>query len=263
MSQREFSTPPVREVAIATYFNAPISDFRNEYIGIFWEKIRKEFPNVQQVPPTGYPAGIGIDVAEDEIFPMPRYWFVSRDDTQLIQIEKNAFIFSWRAGQSSEYPGFDREIKPLHDRYYALFDEFVRQELKVAKLTIRYCELTYINIINESEYWTMPGDTNRVIPSFSIPNPCTEQALPMGFHCKYLYETQPNSALTIAIRSGITSESPETPILVVELEMSSMLEEGTRSEANEWLELAHGEINRCFMGITSRDVQREFWVPKG
>ena len=46
-----FENPPVNEVVISTYFNPPLSDFRNEHIGLFWERIRGEFPIVRQQLP--------------------------------------------------------------------------------------------------------------------------------------------------------------------------------------------------------------------
>ena len=75
-----YKNPPVNEVVVAAYFNPPLSAFHSEHIGLFWEKIKDEFPVVQQHPPLGFSIEMGPYDMADELFPMPRYWFVATDD---------------------------------------------------------------------------------------------------------------------------------------------------------------------------------------
>ncbi|MEN8132936.1 MAG: TIGR04255 family protein [Pseudomonadota bacterium] len=97
-----FKKPPINEVVMSTYFNPLIHGLRNEHIGLFWHSVKETFPYVSQHPPVG---GMDITMGQD-IFPMPRYWMIAADDINLIQIQKNAFMFNWRR-REDDYPHYD------------------------------------------------------------------------------------------------------------------------------------------------------------
>jgi hypothetical protein len=45
-----FSRPPISEVALSIQF-ASIARFQNSYVGLLWERLRNEYPNVSEQPP--------------------------------------------------------------------------------------------------------------------------------------------------------------------------------------------------------------------
>ena len=256
-----FKNPPINEVVIATYFNAPIAHLRSEHIGLLWDKIRGEFPVVHQQPPIISPMGIGPDTNSGEFLPMPRYWFVAKDDIYIIQVQKNAFIFNWRRRKSNEYTRFHKDIKPAFDKYYNLFDEFIRTEVAEPALSIDLCELTYINSIKQCEFWSGPQDTMNVIPSFSILSLDAQGAGPLNFNCQYETRIEADMALNIGIRSGATTQSPDIPVLIFEIKAGGRLAMATKSLADDWFERAHDTINSCFVNMTSEDIQSRYWQP--
>ena len=251
-----FENPPINEVVISTYFNPLLSDLRSEHIGLFWEKIRNEFPVVRQQPPVGI---IGSEVSTNEPFPMPRYWFIADDEINLIQIQKNAFIFNWRR-RDDEYPRFHRNIKPTFDKYYGLFSEFVRTELDT-ELTIELCELNYVNALERCEFWTGPQDTPTVIPSFSILTPGIDFSSSPEFNCNYAYGDATDLQLNINIRSGVTAQQENVPVLIFEIKASGRVGQIAKPGTDEWFERAHDAIIRCFVGMTSPDIQNKYWKP--
>ncbi len=249
-----FKNPPINEVVIATYFNPPLSDLRSEHIGLFWEKIRNEFPVVRQQPPVG----TGLAVVANEIFPMPRYWFIADDGINLIQIQQNAFMFNWRR-RGGEYPRFHRNIKPTFDKYYGLFSEFIRREINTAEPAIDLCELTYVNTLERCEFWTGPQDTTKVIPSFSILAPGINASGSPEFNCNYAYGVTADLQLNIGIRSGINPQQQNAPVLMFEIKASGRVGQIAKPGTDEWFERAHDVILRCFVGMTSLDTQTRFW----
>jgi hypothetical protein len=46
---------------------------------------------MSQQPPIG-----SIIDGPGEVFPLPRFWFVAKDEATLLQVQKNAFLFNWR-----------------------------------------------------------------------------------------------------------------------------------------------------------------------
>src|SRR5690554_3197923 len=111
----KFENPPINELIIATYFNQLMTNMSSEHIGLFWSRIRREFPKIQQQLPVG--GDPLFDVHGNDVFPMPRYWFMSDDHANLIQLQKNAFMFNWRR-KDSDYPHFDENLKVRFDEYF-------------------------------------------------------------------------------------------------------------------------------------------------
>ncbi len=250
-----FDNPPVNEVVMSTYFNPPLSNFRNEHVGLFWERIRGEFPIVRQQ----LPVGVGLEIAAEEPSPMPRYWFIAENDINLIQIQKNAFMFNWRR-RDEDYPRFHRHIKPTFDKYYGLFSEFIRTEFRsVENLLVDLCELTYINALEPSEFWSGPQDTANVIPSFSILDPDINAFELAGFNCNYAYKIATDLQLNVGICAATMTQQPEVPVLILEIKASGRLGKVGKPATDEWFKHAHDHIKRCFVGMTSAEIQHRFW----
>lgn len=250
-----FENPPVNEVVVSTYFNPPLSDFRNEHVGLFWEGIRKDFPVVRQQ----IPVGIEQEITADELIPMPRYWFISDNDMNLIQLQKNAFMFNWRR-RDKEYPRFHDYIKPTFDKYYSFFSDFIRSEINSAEeLAVELCELTYINTLEPCEYWEGPQDTANIIPSFSIVIPGIDISNSPGFYCHYAYEIATDLQLNIRIHAAAKSEQPDVPALIFEIKVSGRVGKAAKPKTDEWFERAHEAIAGCFAGMTNPEVQVKYW----
>ena len=248
-----FQNPPINEVVVSTYFNPPLSELRNEHIGLFWSEIKEEFPVVRQQPLVG-----GPDSIIDEPFPMPRYWFVANDEVNLIQIQRNAFMFNWRR-RDDEYPRFHADIKPNFDRYYGRFSEFIRTETSIEVPTVDLCELVYVNTLERCEYWQGLQDATTIIPSFSILEPGIDVSVSSGFNCNYAYQASTDLQLNIGIRSGFRAQQQNAPVLIFEIKARGRLGQVTKSGADEWFERAHDLIVRCFVSVTSQDIQNRFW----
>ena len=248
-----FRNPPINEVVIATYFNPPLLDLRGEHIGLFWHQIKNDFPVVRQRPPVP----MEEPIADSEVFPMPRYWFIAADDASLLQAQKSAFMFNWRRREET-YPRF-RFIKPLFDTYYNRFAHFIRTNVKSEEPLIDLCELTYVNAIQQCEFWEGPRDTTRVIPSFSLVAPGIDDSDATGFNCNFAYHTANDVQVHVAVRSGMTAEPPIAPILLLEIKATTQLGKAGKPIADTWFERAHDVVVECFLSMTSRDIQNDYW----
>ena len=248
-----FDNPPINEVVIAVYFDSPLTEFQSQHVGLFWEKLKEEFPVVRQQ----MPLPININISSEEPLPMPRYWFIATDDITLMQIQKNAFIVNWRRRGEARYPGF-QEVKSTFDDLYQQFTEFLRTEFDMNENTINLCELTYIDVIEECDYWHGPEDTNQVIPAFSIPFVNSDN-ISTDFNC--IYSHQLHDSTTLRTRIG-TIEQPgraKPPALVLEMRALKRFEDVPKTEAQKWFNSAHDIITDYFMNITNKEVQRQYW----
>src|SRR5262249_2810158 len=97
----DFKNPPVNEVVLSLQF-ASIPSFHSAHIGLFWEKIRQEYPKVSEqaplqaafetfgVMPVNPASPFHIEALLSP--PMPRFWFEELDGNELLQIQQDRII---------------------------------------------------------------------------------------------------------------------------------------------------------------------------
>ncbi len=256
----ELGNPPIHEVIVALYFKSPLINFRSEHVGLFWQKIKHDFPTVQQQPPSMSPLPDAPDA--DGVFPMPRYWFISHDKISLIQIQNNAFILNWRRLGNNEYPRYHKRVKPAFDKYYSLFSKFIDEEVGIDPPAIDLCELTYVNTLYRCEFWAGTQDTAKVIPSFSTLDHGINASAPSTLNCNYSYKISDELHLGINILSGPGAEQQNDPFLRFTITARGRIGGETNTEPDEWFRRAHDSANECFVHMTSADIQKKYWAPK-
>jgi len=249
----EFKNPPIHELVIGARFDPPLEALRSEHIGLLWREMQEDFPTVEQHHPPG-----GSAMNAGEFFPMPRFWLVSGERDNLIQVQKDAFLLNWRKGVSS-YPRFSRQ-KPAFDRYFDIFADFVREHVKEPELKIAQCELTYLDVIRPCDYWNGPADTRKLIPSFVVPGCSVENGDADAFNCSYVFNVSPNLRLQVAIRTAGQDGESDVPLLALELSARGHVGGVPKSETNEWYEKAHDMIYDFFMRITDEEIRQKHWI---
>jgi uncharacterized protein (TIGR04255 family) len=259
----KYRNQPINELIIGAYFDQPIMPLHAEHVGLLWAEVRKEFPKIQQQPELSLPI-IGPTLTfqvglTDEPYPMPRFWLISEDDTILMQIQKNAFIFNWRK-RDTEYPHFE-SVKLSFDKYFDLYLRFLNRELGVEAINIQIVELTYSNLIDSGTYWIDPSDTPRLIRTLSIPDPGMPIEGKPDFNYLTAYKLASDLTLNVAIRTARKPTEAGKPVLVFELRALGALGAASKVDADAWYDRAHEAIGRCFMAMTNPDIQREHWQP--
>jgi uncharacterized protein (TIGR04255 family) len=152
----DFERPPLDEVVLGIQFSD--MPFRNHHAGLLWQ-LFPEYPLVEEQPPIGavfetfgstFPVP---DIPKFQIMTAPdalRYWFISEDKCQLLQVQPDRLIHNWRRRrEEDEYP-----------RYENVRHRFVAEVGKVqgffidrgwGEIRTNQCEVTYINIIGPSD----------------------------------------------------------------------------------------------------------------
>ena len=88
----DFTDPPLNEVVLSIQF-AALSKLKSAHIGLLWNRLRAQYPNVTEQPPIqtvfetfGIPSK-QIPLMQIETFlspPMPRYWFEHPNSPDLL-----------------------------------------------------------------------------------------------------------------------------------------------------------------------------------
>lgn len=167
----EFENPPAIETLMGVHF-APIAQWQSPYFGLFWARIKKDYPRIQMQPP------ILQQMPDPSALPqLPwefgRCWFFNENETRLIQVQNNLFLHNWRKVTPAEkYLHYDH-LRPHFEREWEGFRNFLTQEeLEAPKIS--QCEVTYVNHIDRGMGWETFADLSSVFPNWS---PATSEGI--------------------------------------------------------------------------------------
>jgi len=246
-----YRNPPVNEVVCGMRFR-PSDRLRIPHIGLLWDKLRADYPVLQHAVPISSTKG---EMLVDKVtgLPLPRVWFISASDDQLVQFQNDRFYFNWRK-RKSDYPRYPHVISNFETVLNAVKDFFRNFDLGEPE-PIEY-ELTYINHIPKGIGWKTIDDLSDVFSDF-IWNKKTTRFLPtpeeINWAAKFSFPEK-KSQLIISLRHAIRTED-ELPVLVYELKAIGFDNDDV---VRNWFDLAHEWIVRGFTDQTS-DKMHEIW----
>ena len=115
----DFNNPPVNEVVCGLSFEK-LKGFKSHHLGLFWLKIKDEFPLVEHAVRLEYNPQ-QFDLKEY----LPRVWFIRKEQNRLIQLQDDKFYFNWRRMQEDEtYPRYKTIIEDFKNNL-SKFDNFL------------------------------------------------------------------------------------------------------------------------------------------
>jgi uncharacterized protein (TIGR04255 family) len=148
----DYENPPIDEVAIGVQF-PPISGMYDAHVGLYWQKIRGDYPRAESQPRVESPIEAASLSASQPLvpiqFPMSvptqgRTFLIAEEDDYLIQVQNTRFIQNWRRREAA-YEHFE-EIWDLFESHYRTFKELLTNE-GLAAPRVQQVEVTYINWI--------------------------------------------------------------------------------------------------------------------
>ena len=252
----DYQNPPVIEVVCGITFEK-LDGFKAPHFGVFWQRVREDYPSCQSATPLGFTSA-PIEDMKEFTFPLPRIWFISKDQSSVIQLQSNKFLCNWRKREEKDsYPRYDNIIK-LFKINLDLFEDFIRDE-NFPGLTLIEYELSYINHIPQGEGWHSIDQIESLLPdlcwrsherfltspsqlgwTFSIPLPDGKGHL--------------NVKLNQAIR-----KKDNVPIFILDLTVRGSAIGQSRESLWKWFEVAHEWIVFGFADLTSREAQELIW----
>ncbi|AOI69148.1 hypothetical protein WI29_24545 [Burkholderia ubonensis] len=232
-------------------------------MGAFWERIRKEFPRVEDtVPVTAVVEEPGRTMPEFLVTGLPplrRTWLISDNGQHLIQIQGDRFVLNWkRASENDGYPSFPA----VWERFVQYLSDFFAfcEEIGVGPPVYRQFELTYVNQITSTNGLDEVGldsllidhernfAESRFLPAPEGINWSTAYLLPDG-----------QGRLHITAQSG-TELSSKARIVRLDLTARGITADQSDAARTAWFELAHEWITHGFADITSRELHSDkYW----
>lgn len=255
MSLPDYENPPLSEVALGISF-APLDNLKIPHIGMYWNRIRHEYPQCEQMPPIGQQQ---INISKNWPVPMPRTWFISEDTSHLIQLQNGRFVLNWRKQtEEGQYPRYDALIESFWARLNE-FREFIKQQ-EIGELQLQECELTYINHIFYNELMEAPQAISNILPDITwrqeherfLPNP-TPQVWQFRFDLPEDY-----GALTVDVKHA-TRTTDNVPVVILELSTKGLGQNKEWEAVRQWYDLSHEWIVNAFADMTSEEAQKKLW----
>jgi uncharacterized protein (TIGR04255 family) len=161
----KFRKPPIQELICGVqYKNINLS---LPIINEFYTGIKEEFPKIEEKQALGFIA-YSMKDADEKILQLKndaivRYWFLKKDDTQLIQLQKNRYHYNWRrlGNENETYPHF----KNVFDEFKTNFEKFKNHVNNYKQnIEINYLEITFLDHIKVSDF----GDKLKVDEIFTF-----------------------------------------------------------------------------------------------
>lgn len=229
---------------------------------MLWEKFKPEYTRCQDVAPVSPPKTTPIIELElSDVPPLPRVWFLHSDNTKIIQVQREAFLYNWRKVRTEdEYPRYENVIK-MFERHLSSFREFIKDE-RIGVISPTQYELTYVNIIPRNDWWSSTDGFKRLFPDFSWRKE-NGRFLPIyeATNWRTIFPMPDDlGKMTVSIKTG-KRRTDDLPVINLELNVKGF-NVHEKEDIRRWFDVAHEWIVRGFADITSEDVQRSAWGRK-
>ena len=254
-----FSNPPLDEVVFGVQFNAS-PGYNATFAGPIWELFRSEFPVVVEQPPI--PPQIEVfggnpfpnfQLRFDAAAPRPRLWFVSPDDSHLLQHQEDRLLLNWRNRvNGTPYPRHEKMLQQFREKL-AILGQFHSERLGEA-ISVTQAEVSYINFIpvnggDEQSDWIKLLELRDLVDLEQITATfgtiiTDESRRPIG-RCFYEIQT-------------VTSVDGVQRALRFSLTYRGKPRSETIEDALQFITLGRQRIVHDFCRLTTRDAQ-QFW----
>ena len=254
----EFDAPPVVEVVLGVQFR-PIFGLRPVELGPLREQWRTSYPIVQEqppLPPTIEAPAVGPPVVQFVVGPalQTRIWFLSEDQTSLVQLQHDRLTVNWRQIAGAPYPRYPTVRAAFEERALDLTN-FVGDR-GLGRPSITQAEVTYINAIEAAP--EQMGDLARVLRHWQAPT------VGLG---------QPEQARTVLVfnvpgmgRSPVRmyatvdpARRPDgSPALFLTLTLRGAPAGDDLAVALEFMDQAHAHVVRSFAELTPETMHSEW-----
>lgn len=154
----DYANPPLDEVVLGVQFDS-ISGYGSVMARDVWELYSDELPNIQGLQAltpqfelfgrSGSHSGPNIRLESAPI--RGRLWFISEEETHLIQFQDDRFLLNWRRRENgAAYPRFEGTSGAFVE-YFKRLDELFANRLG-RRISINQAEITYMNLIKIDEF---------------------------------------------------------------------------------------------------------------
>ena len=262
----DFEKPPVAEVVLGVQFKTE-KPLQVPHIGLFWQTIREDFPEIREKPPLGSqierldsegpPTPVGGIEFGIGTPPPPRCWFVDPSGNRLIQVQSDRFLHNWRKISGEEdYPRYEGIRDEFIERWRG-FVAFLKHE-DLGTPTVTQGEVSYINHIPKDSCWAEADDMPKV---FSCLKHVDEPALfgPMESVEFGIRRRLPDNRGRLHVTAAPAFQPKDKTIMIrMVLTARGPVADSSDEAILDWMNMGRGAIVNSFTALTAPEAH-EFW----
>jgi uncharacterized protein (TIGR04255 family) len=259
----DFAQPPVDETALSLQF-APIPGFSIPHFGLYWERVRGEYPrfeikspiaNVTEHLGSGAPIGrqIGLEFVTG---PELRCWYLDQSRTRLVQVQRDRFVHNWRKVAGTEsYPRYP-SLRASLVREWERFCDFLKDE-KLERPKINQCEVLYVNNIEYEKGWNGYGELNKVVASLATPKAKGKfLPSPERVSMQVTYRLEGNAGRLYVSLSPVIRGRDGKEVLQMTLTARGAPKSSSDEDVLSWLDLGRKWVVRGFSDFTTSEIHK-------
>jgi uncharacterized protein (TIGR04255 family) len=191
---------------------------------------------------------------------LPRAWFISADDTMLVQLQQDRLLLNWRSssgqGGYPHYPVVSAEFRTIFEALSAfVFDA------NLGALDVEQCEMTYINHMGT---WPRDGTIapENWLRAWSGGRGPEWDGQMEDFSSVARYTLRRSGGEPCGRVTAVTTTVIRPPAgdrsLQVEITVRGVPDNSTIDGVRGFHDIAHDQIVRCFSATTT-DAAHEIW----
>lgn len=263
----DFERPPIDEVVLSIQFGDVA--LRNVNIGLLWERFKSDYPNVEEQAPINpiFETFGALQAAPPNTIQlmrfdqMGRFWFVSENQNELVQVQRDRFIHNWRSRRpEDEYPRYEA-LRTKFESEIVQFEEFIR-ESKLGSVDINQCEVSYINVIGPDSDGDDP--TKNIDKIFTVwreaySDKYLTRSERSRFTASFLMqdapENPPDGRLHVSLMPSLRTHD-QAPVLRLTLTARGKPRDESVRAALDWIDKGRETVVRGFASITTKEMHK-------
>lgn len=263
-----FKNPPVIEVVLGVQFEQ-LHGFPITAIGELHKVYEKKYPVVQEHPllepkfenlnvDTFMPQHLTINLMDPVV--IPRVWFLSEHGGELIQFQRDRFIYNWRRDEPSTetpYPRYEAIRGEFQERY-GEFLSFLREK-KLPMPQINQLEVTYVNLIacEDNDFSKAMHEVFRIWGSEPKNSPLGEPEN-QKFFISYLIHQEDQMVGRMTVSTNTLMRSDKKKFLQVNVTARGRPKDTSEAGILEFMNLCRCKIVSGFEYLTT-DKMHKIW----
>lgn len=253
-----FGAPPVVEVVVGVQFEQKIA-IKTLDVASLWESFgKKDYPDYMELKPldpTLPPNLMRFEFTQGPDF--PRYLFKKRDGSDLIQFQRDRFVYNWTRpdGAGPEcYPRYTPVMEQFLRHYDSMMSVINEKGLPPPKPAI--LDLTYVNLIDQN--LAADGEISKIFKDIRWESSKVFLPLPKRTTFNYEFEIEPLKAVLHAHALPVQLVKDGRNMLKFELSVKGPLQTPDVQGMQEWYGQAREWIVRGFSDLTTPAMHKEW-----
>jgi len=260
-----FDNPPVIEVVCGVTYE-PIEGLLAPHFGLLWKEYQPDYPEFKEVDlllPViesfvhEERGGLGTNLPIRMPL-LPRIWFISRDGTAVIQVQRDRFLHNWRkVSPSDSYPRYGNVITKFQ-KCLSTFQTFISAH-KLGGLKSTQFEMCYINHIPQGSGWNSLDEIGKILPDFQWRSGNRFLTTPEGTNWRTTFVLPGQIGRLHATIQTAVRRSDNKPLLTLDLTVRGIGKDSSAEGMVSWFDTARKWIVNGFADLTGTEVQEKIW----